>query len=94
MMAPLKVPSIDSELPSANRTCGCAAEDTVKGVCEMARGEADGAAVAGPFEAPVPISRAAAATATRAGRRALRDMVAGAVFMGWSSGYDALADEA
>src|SRR5215472_16431340 len=35
MMAPLRLPSIDSELPIASTTCGCAGIATVSGTSEI-----------------------------------------------------------
>src|SRR5476649_1593182 len=36
-MAPLKSPSMDCELPTARRICGCAGRVTVIGTCAMGR---------------------------------------------------------
>jgi len=35
MIAPLRLPSIDSELPTAITICGCAGVETVSGTCAM-----------------------------------------------------------
>jgi hypothetical protein len=40
MIAPLKVPSIDSELPMANTTCGWAGIATESGTCDTRMGVA------------------------------------------------------
>ena len=81
MIAPLKVPSIDSELPIAIRTCGCAGVDTVSGIWEIDRNVGE-AALAGEFTEldPAPISTTLS-TAQASGKRCRAIFIFFDVFM-------------
>src|SRR6185312_12643010 len=65
MIAPLRSPSMDSELPTAMSTCGCAGTATVSGYCAM---DTVGGAVArtgaGALPTPARISTAIEASAS------------------------------
>src|SRR5580692_6721226 len=73
MMAPLKLPSIDSELATANKICGCAGMVMVSGNCDTGVGAGTAALDTGMGDTTA-IATPAAAKSEAARFRRTRDM--------------------